>query len=51
MFLGIEIGATKLQLGVGRGDGTPLVDSAAATSSRPPPRRASGGRSKPSPAA
>ncbi|MGA2620797.1 MAG: ROK family protein [Thermoguttaceae bacterium] len=26
MFLGIEIGATKLQLGVGRGDGTPLVE-------------------------
>jgi glucokinase len=25
MFLGIEIGATKLQLGVGRGDGPPLV--------------------------
>ena len=25
MFLGIEIGGTKLQLGVGRGDGTPLV--------------------------
>ena len=24
MFLGIEIGGTKLQLGVGRGDGTPL---------------------------
>src|SRR5205823_1386337 len=26
MFLGIEIGGTKLQLAVGRGDGTPLVD-------------------------
>ncbi len=26
MFLGIEIGATKLQLGAGRGDGTPLVE-------------------------
>ena len=25
MFLGIEIGATKLQLGVGRGDGTPMA--------------------------
>jgi glucokinase len=25
MFLGIEIGGTKLQLGVGRGDGAPLV--------------------------
>ncbi len=25
MFLGIEIGGTKLQLGVGRGDGSPLV--------------------------
>ncbi len=25
MFLGIEIGGTKLQLGVGAGDGTPLV--------------------------
>jgi glucokinase len=25
MFLGIEIGGTKLQLGVGRGDGTPLA--------------------------
>jgi glucokinase len=25
MFLGIEIGATKLQFGVGTGDGTPLV--------------------------
>jgi len=25
MFLGIEIGGTKLQLGVGRGDGRPLV--------------------------
>ena len=24
MFLGIEIGGTKLQVGVGRGDGTPL---------------------------
>ncbi len=24
MFLGIEVGGTKLQLGVGRGDGTPL---------------------------
>lgn len=28
MFLGIEIGGTKLQLGVGRGDGAPLVDFA-----------------------
>jgi len=26
MFLGIEIGGTKLQLGVGSGDGAPLVD-------------------------
>jgi len=26
MYLGIEIGGTKLQLGVGRGDGSPLVD-------------------------
>ena len=26
MFLGIEIGGTKLQLGVGQGDGSPLVD-------------------------
>ena len=26
MFLGIEIGGTKLQLGVGRGDGGSLVD-------------------------
>ena len=26
MFLGIEIGGTKLQLGVGRGDGSPLVE-------------------------
>jgi len=26
MFLGIEIGGTKLQLGVGAGDGSPLVD-------------------------
>jgi glucokinase len=26
MFLGIEIGGTKLQLGVGRGDGPPLVE-------------------------
>ena len=25
MFLGIEIGGTKLQLGVGQGDGSPLV--------------------------
>ena len=25
MFLGIESGGTKLQLGVGRGDGTPLM--------------------------
>ena len=25
MFLGIEIGGTKLQLGVGTGDGPPLV--------------------------
>ena len=25
MFLGIEIGGTKLQLGVGGGDGSPLV--------------------------
>jgi len=28
MFLGIEIGGTKLQLGVGRGDGAPLVEFA-----------------------
>src|SRR4051794_5402384 len=26
MFLGVEIGGTKLQLGVGAGDGTPLVE-------------------------
>ncbi len=26
MFLGIEIGGTKLQLGVGKGDGSPLID-------------------------
>jgi glucokinase len=26
LFLGIEIGGTKLQLGVGRGDGSPLVE-------------------------
>ncbi|MGD0897060.1 MAG: ROK family protein [Thermoguttaceae bacterium] len=26
LFLGIEIGGTKLQLGVGRGDGTPIVE-------------------------
>ena len=25
MFLGIEIGGTKLQLGIGNGDGTPLL--------------------------
>ena len=26
MFLGIEIGGTKLQLGIGSGDGPPLVE-------------------------
>jgi glucokinase len=26
MYLGIEIGGTKLQLGIGRGDGSPLVE-------------------------
>lgn len=26
MYLGIEIGGTKLQLGVGRGDGSPLIE-------------------------
>ena len=26
MYLGIEIGGTKLQLAVGPGDGSPLID-------------------------
>ncbi len=48
MFLGIEIGGTKLQLGVGRGDGSPLV--ALERLDVDPARGASGilARSKPS---
>ena len=38
MLLGIEIGGTKLQLGVGRGDGSPLVGPRA-IERRPGPRR------------